>query len=683
MLIGKNTSVSVMPEVNLSPVNSYRLLPSPLVTPKPFFIGREDYLNKLHKLISDGNRVIFLYGIGGIGKTEIAKQYALAHKDLYDVIIYTTYEENLLKLIINDSSFELIPSVNRLLINNSLETDEEFFARKLSIIKKVSTEKTLIIVDNFNVEDDKDLDSFIDGRYQIIFTTRFDYSTRYVSMKIREIENEDDLINIFMKNYMGYMVEKDDPDLLELIRMVGCHTYTIELLAHHMENSGQTAKEMIDSLKRIGILSFKEDSFENGFNDPFYNLLAMFRISDFPEPSCRILQYLSLMPLSGVPAKDFIKWAGCPASKALLNLEHRGWIIRGQRGIALHPIVQTVIQYVLPVTSKQAKPLLDHVAETIRSDNSWHFTKIQKEQYALIARSIFNYFKEINDDTLFFYRSAAGLFSYTEYAVNAIDIGKRVFDYCVEANGLNSFETAEAVYRIGWTYLFNPHLDNAIDNAIQWLTKGRRIFESISIDTIDKKAMFCGLLENLSKAYSMQYDHTSNVSFLSDAEKYAEQSVALAREWLTDYTDHKKTPAGSLLRLSDICITMKKYDKAEALIDEAYEILSSIYGINGDPDVLRATSRKARVMFLTGRYRESLAETEKNLQIYRDFYGDGNPSQLNQLILKIRICIRLGLTEDAVQAQQQAIRIGQKIYSADSSLLEYIRNLPDYENTSN
>ena len=58
-----------------------------------------------------------------------------------------------------------------------------------------------------------------------------------------------------MQNYDGYDVCEDDPMLSELIELVGRHTYTIELLAQHMENSGQTPKEMIEILKKEGISS--------------------------------------------------------------------------------------------------------------------------------------------------------------------------------------------------------------------------------------------------------------------------------------------------------------------------------------------------------------------------------------------------------------------------------------------
>ena len=49
------------------------------------FVGRQDDLEEINELLAK-NQLVFLSGIGGIGKTELAKQYAYRHRAQYDTV---------------------------------------------------------------------------------------------------------------------------------------------------------------------------------------------------------------------------------------------------------------------------------------------------------------------------------------------------------------------------------------------------------------------------------------------------------------------------------------------------------------------------------------------------------------------------------------------------------------------
>ena len=183
--------------------------------------------------------------------------------------------------------------------------------------------------------------------------------------------------------------------------------------------------------------------------------------------------------------------------------------------------------------------------------------------------------------------------------------------------------------------------------------------------------MYCGVLENLAGLYLKKYEMTHHSEDLDSAETYAVQGVTAARKWLTDYTNDKKSPAGNLLRLADVYMVSRKYDDAEKLINEAHTILSYMYKDDDhkDPDILRATSRKAAILYHLGRYEESLAETEKNINAYQLFYGDDNPSCFDQLVLKYRNCLKLNRSDEAEETKKEALRLGQKLYPAGSAKL--------------
>ena len=103
----------------------------------------------------------------------------------------------------------------------------------------------IIIIDNYDVMDDEHFAELLDAKYKLLITTRCDHSRLYPTIKIEPLDSIEQLRRVFLENYQGYMVDEDDEHLNELIQLVNRHTYTIVLIAQHMENSGQTTEEMI------------------------------------------------------------------------------------------------------------------------------------------------------------------------------------------------------------------------------------------------------------------------------------------------------------------------------------------------------------------------------------------------------------------------------------------------------
>lgn len=656
-----------------------RLVSSPSLIAKPFFCGRDAYLERIHDLFFGGSRIVFLYGIDGIGKTEIAKQYALKYRSQYDVIVYALYEHGLKDLVIAETPFETEPPITRLTVNGVEETDEAYFRRKMNLIRKTADERTLIILDNYNVIHDDDLSELLNGRYHLLVTTPYDNYRQFASVRIEEIEDMDALVSIFMNHYQGYAVERDDPDLIRLIQSVRCHTFTVILLALHMENSGQSASEMLEVMNQEGIVSLNERvSVPEGENDEAYlMLIRMFNVFDLSEEEKIVLRLMSLLPLNGMPPMEFKNWAELPSTRVLVSLEKRGWISRTSWGIALHPVVRKVVQYLLPLHTVQLRTFLNNAAATLSGSRTWLFTVTEKERYSLISKSILDTINVIDENTYNFYSSARILFGYSGSADLSVKIGRQLYQYCSEKKGMTSFETARIAYGLGWTYQFHPEMEDAQVYAEEWLTRANELLHQILLNTNDKRKMYCGLQENLSKFYLNRYLRAGNKQDLKDAEKYAENGLACARKWADEYDLSPFSMTGSLLRLADIYMAREKYESASKYIEEAYAILSSLSEDDNhkNPDILRATSRRAIVLYHLDRYSDSLAEAEKNLTACQMFYGDLHSSCFEQLVLIAENYLKLGMTDQAAEAKEKALNIGRKIFHPDSEELRFVDDL--------
>lgn len=71
--LGRKVSVSA---VSKSQENTYHLV-AKLPQARDVFHGREDLIARIGDVFAGGKKAVFLEGIGGIGKSELAKQYAL------------------------------------------------------------------------------------------------------------------------------------------------------------------------------------------------------------------------------------------------------------------------------------------------------------------------------------------------------------------------------------------------------------------------------------------------------------------------------------------------------------------------------------------------------------------------------------------------------------------------------
>ena len=93
--------------------------------PKPcrHFLGREDELEKLHAILEENSKV-FLYGIAGIGKSELAKAYAKTYRKKYTNILYLMYSGDLRQDIIDLDFADDLPE----------DTEENRFRKHNSII---------------------------------------------------------------------------------------------------------------------------------------------------------------------------------------------------------------------------------------------------------------------------------------------------------------------------------------------------------------------------------------------------------------------------------------------------------------------------------------------------------------------------------------------------------------------
>lgn len=322
---------------------AYKLV-SKLPQTRDVFQGRQELLERMDALFAQGKRAVFLEGIGGIGKSELAKQYALNRRDHYDTVVFATYTTSLKSLMADATSLVIEGLEPR-----QDESEEEYFSRKLQILRSITDERTLLILDNFDVDSDPDLAEFLAGRCHVIITTR-NAHPGYSTLKVEAIRDKAVLLDIFEQNYGMALAEAERAYVEEIFELVEYHTYAVELIAKQMEASFLSAGEMLDMLRRGGMETSGQEqiSGRQDYKSAFGHICSVFNTGKLSQREQQLMRYMALMGTRGVPAAHFRDWAELSSMDEVNALMRKSWIRREAGGrISLHPLVREVVWSVL------------------------------------------------------------------------------------------------------------------------------------------------------------------------------------------------------------------------------------------------------------------------------------------------------------------------------------------------
>ena len=307
-------------------------------TPKPcrHFCGRDNELSALHQLLCNHGKV-FLQGIAGIGKSELAKAYAKAHSKEYTNILFLSYSGDLKQDISAMDFADDLPD----------DDNEERF-RKHNRFLRTLKEDTLFIIDNFNTTATQDglLSVVMKYRCRILFTTRSSFNN-YSSMNLEEIADTDALVNLMGCFYSE--AEKNRPILEQIIQAVHSHTLAVEMSARLLESGImepllllkklKEEKAALDATDTIGI-SKDGKSRKATYYDHIHTLFSLYQLS---EAETDIMRNLALAPLSGVQNRLFANWLKLRDMNTVNDLIEKGFIKAMEgRMISLHPMMQEV-----------------------------------------------------------------------------------------------------------------------------------------------------------------------------------------------------------------------------------------------------------------------------------------------------------------------------------------------------
>ena len=107
----------------------------PLYTTQILF-GRASELNEIYRLLHSDNNKLFLCGTGGIGKSELARQYGLKFQNEYRTILWFTYNSTLEDMIITDQFLLIHGLENEKQDLTTPQVRETYYYKKAELFKR-------------------------------------------------------------------------------------------------------------------------------------------------------------------------------------------------------------------------------------------------------------------------------------------------------------------------------------------------------------------------------------------------------------------------------------------------------------------------------------------------------------------------------------------------------------------
>lgn len=274
-------------------VNQEQYIESDLPILDVEFVGRRKELADIDTKFKNGARAVFLHAFGGVGKTTLAKKYAELQENEYDAIVFKEYGKNLAQLIDDIAIY-----------NESIDQNQD---HKKALKSLSSRSKVLLIIDNFDVEDDDDLDYILSLNCDIIFTTRNDYSQYYSSEKISILELDylavEDLVQVFKNEYNKPISEEEEEIIGDVIERFGYVTKLVPIIAKQIIASHISIEEFSNRITDDVFAAFDEENEDiritsNGKTIRTNSLVyirAMFNISGLSDEHKTVLRYLYML----------------------------------------------------------------------------------------------------------------------------------------------------------------------------------------------------------------------------------------------------------------------------------------------------------------------------------------------------------------------------------------------------
>ncbi len=421
------------------------------------FAGREKELQAVREALERQAGPVVLYGIGGIGKSALARAYIRAFGERYDHILYLSFRTTIEELISNDFNVHIS---NLQYDTGQYESRRRYFLVKYEVLRSIAAgEKLLLVIDDCNVRQDRDMERLFALPCHMLLTSRRNPAIWGAcrGIHVREMETEAEW-NAFIKCYQPGELSEDEREQFEdYQKKVQGHTLLMQQKLLHPEGEFR------------GIADFRRD---------------LFRRIPLKKDEKQAMMYLSIMPVQGIPGRLFHTISGIE-EKILDHLKEcsliqwtysRKW---QDEMLFLHPIVAQAAREVFQPSAINCRKLIKGFGDYLNGNGNdenctWGRTwqeNQQLEPYVLAFVEAFPrpapWLAEAMDELVV-------LLWIQGYVQEAEQYSRMLYASVLEYYGENHQITGQMVLRLGTVYRHKQ----AYEKSRNWYLRGLSILEN-------------------------------------------------------------------------------------------------------------------------------------------------------------------------------------------------------------
>lgn len=271
--------------------------------PEPVFcIGRENELSRIFKLLQKEGTA-FLCGMGGSGKTTLAKAYVRAHFSEYDTVLFAHWDGSIRRMIADDHKI-CISGVSWQPTGRRGELGW-YCRKKLQLLKENTDGRTLLVFDGVDSFEKGYPEKLFDLPCHILVTTRCRLPAwKKYCIPVGPLEKTEDRRKLF--SFVCGKTETEEPDRIfeSADRLCRGHTLSLYLFAKQLKEA--ETPEAMENLKDPENPEILKEA-ETPDNLPAFNRLPdLFALSALSRKEQQILRNAALLPAEGMSMGDFL-----------------------------------------------------------------------------------------------------------------------------------------------------------------------------------------------------------------------------------------------------------------------------------------------------------------------------------------------------------------------------------------
>ena len=198
--------------------------------------------------------------------------------------------------------------------------------------------------------------------------------------------------------YRYYKGPKNDQVADRIIKLCGYHTLTVELLARTARNAGKSLEWMEQALieKGFNLNKVIRDKVGTFWHDKknkelfFDHLLTLFDLAGVtPEEEDLIMQMSVLPVMTPIPMDTIKKWLKLDSNDAVNGLVFKGWLMRENHEVFMHPVVSEVIRFKTKPMVEKCRPLINSLGHELYTEPAEN--PLNKKEIVVLARSVLDH----------------------------------------------------------------------------------------------------------------------------------------------------------------------------------------------------------------------------------------------------------------------------------------------------